>query len=169
MTRLELYILMNEIVRLVNPGINTMIADDNHGSPDGLYCSIKPFQGTVQRGQANQTITTDSVTIKPQLISEVSFNFYRDGANRAASNLFQANKRPDVQLLLRGSSVGWNRSTPIRDLTGKLSDTTMEERAQISVFITHEDSHTVEFNTITTVSYEVEDSKGDTLDTGVIN
>ena len=169
MTRNELYLIMNDIVRVATGVTSTMLADDNHGSPDGTYCSIEPFNSSLQRGQANVTTTTDLTTIKPQMITEVSFNFYRTGANELAALLYQSNKRPDVQSIMSAARIGWNRSSGVRNLTGRLGDGTQEERAQISVFVMFENTVDVIHNTITTVPFEIGDSDGDTLTVGVIN
>jgi len=169
MTRDELYDVMNTIVRVSTGVTATMIADDNHGSPSGTYCSIEPFNSTSQRGQANVKTATDLTTVKPQMIAEVSFNFYRTNAIQLANLLYQANKRPDVQSLMSVARIGWNRSSGVRNLTGRLADGNQEERAQISVFVMFEDSIEVTHNTITTVPFEIQDSNTDILTNGVVN
>lgn len=174
MTRLELYMVLYPIVKLATGVPMTIIANDNHGAPDGSYCSIEPFSGIGERGQANQSHTANgaldvNVVIKPQLTVTVSLNFYRDDAKLYASRLKQCNKRPDVQALLRAAGIGWNNTSDVRDLTS-LQSGLYEQRAQISVTLWYEESFdTITINAINEVPLEVQDSNGDILINSVVN
>lgn len=164
MTRLELYAVMNEIVRLATGIPMAILANDNHGSPTGSYCSIEPFAQLDERGQANQDFIangTDDVdhVIKRQILAEVSFNFYRDDAKRFAMLLKQASKRPDVHLILHNAKVGWMGTSNVRDLTA-LQSGKYEQRSQISVTVSFEEITTITTNAINTVPLQMQLENG---------
>ena len=85
-----------------------------------------------------------------------AFNRFARCANDYAHQLFQANKRPDIQELLFINKVGWNGTNPLNNLTALQSED-WETRAQIVVRLTYEQSQLVTTNAIYQVPLEVEE------------
>lgn len=177
MTDDELYALVHDIVATVTglDGNHIIPADDNEQSPSGAYASIKIGSSRGQRGQANIVLSeTDLVSspigdvrdinhdIRPQITVDVSINFYRGTALENATNLFQANKRPDISALLYTANVGWRNSTAINDLTS-LQSKEREERSQMTITLMYENSQVVTTNAIYTIPIGVENENGDTI------
>ena len=54
-----------------------------------------------------------------------------------ASKLLQANKRPDISVILFQNDLGWNGAEPINDLTA-IQSNRQEQRAQITIRLMYE-------------------------------
>jgi hypothetical protein len=101
--------------------------------------------------------------ISSQIIADVTINFYRGDANDYAAQLFQANKRPDIQELLFRAKVGWNGASPINNLTALQSEN-WETRAQIVIRLTYEQLQTVTTNAIYQIPVQIEEfDSGDVI------
>lgn len=176
MDDLDLYKLMRQIVLIATGCPVAIQANPNKSSPDGEYCAIETKGTKRQRGQAIiREANTDAVTspigdvydishdIRSQVIADVTINFYRGNANYYASQLFQANKRPDIQEMLFRAKVGWNGATPINNLTALQSEN-WETRAQIVIRLTYEQSSAVVTNAIYQAPIAINDfDSGETI------
>jgi len=169
MDNLALYTLVRQIV-LTCTGVTTVIqANPNAPSPSGEYCTVFAKGPKRHRGQAiirktNTAPVTSPIgnvkevqhDIRAQVIADVSVNFYRGNANDYAEQLFQSNKRPDIQELLFLNNAGWNGTNAINDLTA-LQSNSWESRAQITIRITYEQTTLVTTNAIYQLPVKVED------------
>lgn len=177
MTDDNLYTLVHEIITTVTglAGDHVIPADDNEQSPDNTYASIKIGASRGQRGQANITKTDTALVsspigdvrdiqhdIKAQVTVDVSINFYRGSAIENATKLFQANKRPDISVILYTASVGWKNVSAVNDLTA-LQSKEREQRSQITLTLMYENTSSVTTNAIYQVSVAVENENGATI------
>lgn len=175
MDNLELYKLMREIVLLATNCPVAIDANPNDTAPSGEYCAIETKGAKRQRGQAiiresNTELVTSPIGdvydidhgISSQVIADVTINFYRGDANAYAEQLFQANKRPDIQEKLFRAKVGWNGTTPINNLTALQSEN-WETRAQIVVRLAYEQLSTVTTNAIYQVPISINDFDSDKI------
>lgn len=175
MNKLDLFNLIREIVLGVTGVPVAILANQNQQAPQGEYCAIQIDSSRRQRGQAN-VINKDvgpvsspignvfnvGFEIRSQIVAEVTLNFYRGDANLYASQIFQANKLPSIQLLLWNAKVGWQGSGPVNDLTA-LQASQQEPRAQIKIRLLYEQVIEETVNSIYGVLTEVEDEDGNTL------
>lgn len=168
MTRLEIFKVLQPIVKLVTGVPTVILADqvDNSGvglpSPVGEYATIEPKQSISERGQANvyrsTSLTPRSIDVEPraQVIVEASVNVFRgvDALSRV-ERLLQCNKRPDVSAALRAAKLGWQRTSAPNNLT-RLQSGNPEQRAQIYIYLMYETRQTVAMNNIESASWQVE-------------
>lgn len=175
MTREELFDILRPIIITVTGVPECILADPNAPSPNGEYASVEPSQSIRQRGQAN-IIRTDTapvsspiglvnnlnVDVRAQIIANCSINFYRGDARGRASRLFQANKRPDISVILFQNNLGWNGTEAINDLTA-LQSNRQEQRAQITIRLMYETTDPVVINAIYSAQIIVENENGDEL------
>lgn len=171
MDRTELFRHLSGIVRLATGVPVCALADDNNPAPSGSYASIEPYSSIVSRGQANQnTVGVDgglnvSTTIERQMLVTASINFYRDNAKLYAAKLNEGNKNPNVHALLRAAGIGWSRTSAVNNLNA-LQSGKIEQRAQVSLMFWMEISDDpVVYNAINQVELEVQNSKGEVLQT----
>ena len=180
MTNSDIYELVFDIVNTVTGLTEIYPANDNTKKPDVTYAAINVNTAKRQKGQANvNTSNTAPVSspignvndvnydIRPQVIHDVIINFYRTGANELAASLFQANKRPDIQVMLWDKSVGWQGCGPVNDLTGLQSEK-YEERAQVTIRLMYELTPNLDWNAIYQVPIEVQESDGGVIFSGTI-
>jgi hypothetical protein len=169
MTELELFALVREIVLLVTGVPTVILADQNAPAPSGPYAAIRPKQSIAERGQANivRTVAAGGLTlsesIKAQVVTEVSINFYRTGAHDYAEKMKQADKRSDVFAILYKAGVGWRNSAAINNLTSIQADN-WEQRSQISIFLMYEVDQSVTVNTVGSVVIAVENEDADLIE-----
>lgn len=175
MTREQLFDILRPIIMTVTGVPECILADPNAPSPQGEYASVEPLLSIRQRGQAN-IIRTDTapvtspigpvnnsnVDVRAQVIANCSINFYRGDARYRASRLLQANKRPDISVILFQNKIGWNGAEPINDLTA-LQSNQREQRAQITIRLMYEIIDPVIINAIYSAQLIVENEKGDEL------
>ena len=143
MTNEELFAKLRPIVMLAT-GVPECILADQAGpgsmpAPKGAYATITPRQSVSERGQANiiaRNIPGEQVEVdvRAQIMCSCSVNFYRGQALMYAERLKQANKRPDISMMLFKSGIGWNSTDAINNLTG-LYQAAMEERAQLTLYL----------------------------------
>ncbi len=171
MNRLEIFEAIRPIVLSVTGVPEAILADPNAQSPSGEYVSIEAKQSITQRGQANQyrknsaTPRSIDVDVRAQVIVECSLNFYRGNARDRAEQLLQCNKRPDVSAALYRAGLGWNRENAINNLTS-IQSNNYEQRAQVSIFLMYETTDPVTINAIESVEWELQNEKGEVLETG---
>lgn len=167
MTRTQLFqILRPTIERVTGLTGAVILADPNAPAPTGPYAAVEPFQRINERGQANiyqrnSTLTARSVDVevRPQLLVDVSVNFYRGDAMCNASRLKQCNKRPDVSADLFAAKVGWFGTDAVNDLSTLVSGN-VERRAQITLRVGFEQTDEVTVNNIESVGVEVQYEDG---------
>jgi hypothetical protein len=173
MIRDQIFDVMRPIILSVTGVPECILANSNAPSPSGEYCSVEPFLGIEERGQANvlmkTSLTPESVDtdVQAQLITECSLNFYRGDSRSRAQRMKQANKIPSVSAALFNANLGWNRTGPINDLTA-LQSADWESRAQISIYLMFTTTLPETVNSIETVEYELQNSEGDILETGEV-
>jgi hypothetical protein len=176
MLNLDIYKVLREIILTVTGCPVVIRSNPNAPSPDGEYCAVSVSQPVTQRGQAIvRTKNTAPVTspigdvvdvefdVRSQLIMSASCNFYRGEAHQYARQLFQANKRPDIQALLFTNKIGWNGCEPVNNLNALQSED-WENRAQVTVRLMFEDSSVIDNNAIYSASATVENEDGDILE-----
>ena len=171
MTNSELFAKLRPIVLLAT-GVPECILADQYGpgqvpAPQGAYATITPRQSVSERGQANIHETNSpgekvNVEVRAQIMATCSVNFYRGEALMFAERLKQANKRPDVSVMLYKSGIGWNGTDAVNNLTS-LQSANFEQRAQITIRIMYETSLTADINNILSASVIVENEKADVL------
>jgi len=171
MDRIELFRHLSGIVKLATGVPICTPADDNNPAPSGSYASIEPYSNVASRGQANISTTgvdggmNVSTIVKRQLLVTASINFYRDNAKLYAAKLIDGNKNPNVSKLLRDAGIGWSRTSAVNDLDA-LQSAKIEQRSQISLMFWMElVDDPVVYNAINQVELEVQNSKGDVLQT----
>lgn len=143
--------------------------------PSGLYATVRVLNMTpigaphkqmidgkpvVVEGVENATDLIDITTSQGVLM--VSLNFYRHGANQAASMIKHADYREIVKKFLFLNNLGWQKTSEIRDLTQE-QNADYEERAQIDLFLYAQDEVRDDIERIYSVSIEV--TNADTKDT----
>lgn len=179
MTSDELYSLVQRIVAAVTglPANKVIKADQNAPAPAGEYATVDTKRGTSMRGQAiiRRRDSAPVVSpignvrdvehdIRPQMVTQVSVNFYRGNAHDHAADLLEANKRPDISEMLFLAGAGWQQAGPINDLTA-LQSAQHEPRAQVTIYLMHERVTVATTNAIYGTSITVENEAGDELQT----
>ena len=173
MTNEELFAKLRPIVMLAT-GVPECILADQAGpgsmpAPKGPYATITPRQSVSERGQAN-IITRDvpgeqvEVDIRAQIMCSCSVNFYRGEALMFAERLKQANKRPDISMMLFKSKIGWNSTDAINNLTS-LQSANFEQRAQITIRLMYETSSLPAVNNILSATVALENEKAQVIQT----
>jgi hypothetical protein len=173
MTNEELFKKLRPIVMLAT-GVPECILADQAGpgsmpAPKGAYATITPRQYVGERGQANVTsrdVPGDQVEfdVRAQIMCSASINFYRGEALMYAERLKQANKRPDISIMLFKSKIGWNSADGVNNLTS-LQSGNFEQRAQITIRLMYEAISLSEINNILSVSVSLENEKAQVLQT----
>ncbi|MNC14510.1 hypothetical protein D3C75_622890 [compost metagenome] len=173
MTNEELFKKLRPIVMLAT-GVPECVLADQTGpgsmlAPNGAYATITPRQYVVERGQANVTsrdIPGDKVEfdVRAQIMCSASINFYRGEALIHAERLKQANKRPDISMMLFKSKIGWNSTDGVNNLTS-LQSANFEQRAQITVRLMYEAISLSEINNILSASVALENEKAEVIQT----
>lgn len=172
MTNAELFAKLRPIVMRAT-GVPECILAEQPGpgqvpAPSGPYASITPRQSVSERGQANviaSDIPGDLVRydVRAQIMCSVSANFYRGEALLYAERLKQANKRPDISVMLFKAGLGWNGADAVNNLTS-LQSANWEQRSQITLRIMYETSSLPEVNNILSASVIMEDEKARVLE-----
>lgn len=139
------------------------------GSPDGAYATITPRQYVGERGQANVTsrdIAGDLVEfeVRAQIMCSCSVNFYRGEALMYAERLKQANKRPDISIMLFKAKIGWNSADGVNNLTS-LQSANFEQRSQITIRLMYEAVSLSEINNILSATVVLENEKAEVIQT----
>ena len=171
MTNAELFAKLRPIVMLAT-GVPECILADQQGpssmpAPNGPYATITPRQSVGERGQANITsrdIPGELVQydVRAQIMCAVSVNFYRGEALMYAERLKQANKRPDVSMMLFKAKIGWNSTDAVNNLTS-LQSANFEQRSQITLRLMYETISQPEINNILSASVSLENEKAEVL------
>jgi len=173
MTNEELFKKLRPIVMLATGVPECLLADQSGpGSmpaPKGAYATITPRQYVGERGQANVT-TRDApgdqveFDVRAQIMCSASINFYRGEALMYAERLKQANKRPDISIMLFKSKIGWNSADGVNNLTS-LQSANFEQRAQITIRLMYEAISLSEINNILSVEVALENEKARVIET----
>ena len=173
MTNEELFKKLRPIVMLATGVPECLLADQSGpGSmpaPKGAYATITPRQSVAERGQAN-IVTRDvpdeqvQVEVRAQIMCSCSVNFYRGEAMMFAELLKQANKRPDVSIMLFKSKIGWNSTDAVNNLTS-LQSANFEQRAQITIRLMYETTSLPVINNILSASVAFENEKAQVIQT----
>ncbi|MDZ4324161.1 MAG: hypothetical protein U1A73_03935 [Pseudomonas sp.] len=173
MTSEELFKKLRPIVMLATGVPECLLADQagpgSMPAPKGAYATITPRQSVIERGQANITsrdIPGDLVEfdVRAQIMCSASVNFYRGEALMYAERLKQANKRPDISIMLFKSKIGWNSTDAVNNLTS-LQSANFEQRAQITIRLMYEAISISEINNILSVEVALENEKAQVLQT----
>jgi hypothetical protein len=115
MTNEELFKKLRPIVMLATGVPECLLADQagpgSMSAPKGAYATITPRQSVSERGQANivsRNVPGElvEVDVRAQIMCSASVNFYRGEALMYAERLKQANKRPDVSMMLFKAKIG---------------------------------------------------------------
>lgn len=173
MTNEELFAKLRPIVMLAT-GVPECILADQSGpgsmpAPKGAYATITPRQYVGERGQANvksRDIPGDKVEVdvRAQIMCSASINFYRGEALMYAERLKQANKRPDVSMMLLRAKIGWNSTDAVNNLTS-LQSANFEQRAQITIRLMYETSSLPAINNILSVEVALQNEKARVIET----
>lgn len=173
MTNQELFAKLRPIVMLAT-GVPECILADQVGpgsmpAPKGAYATITPRQSISERGQANivsRDIPGDQVEVdvRAQIMCSASINFYRGEALMYAERLKQANKRPDVSMMLFRAKIGWNSTDAVNNLTA-LQSANFEQRAQITIRLMYETSSLPAINNILSVEVALQNEKARVIET----
>lgn len=173
MTNEEIFKKLRPIVML-STGVPECILADQAGpssmpAPKGAYATITPRQYVSERGQANvkaRDIPGNLVEteVRAQIMCSASINFYRGEALMYAEMLKQANKRPDISMMLFKSKIGWNSADGVNNLTS-LQSANFEQRAQITIRLMYEAVSLSEINNILSVEVALQNEKAQVLDT----
>lgn len=173
MTNEELFAKLRPIVMLATGVPECMLADQagpgSMPAPKGAYATITPRQFIGQRGQAN-IVSRDiagnqvEVDVRAQIMCSCSVNFYRGEAIMYAERLMQANKRPDISMMLFKSKIGWNSTDAVNNLTS-LQSANFEQRAQITIRLMYETSSLPAINNILSASVAFENEKAQVIQT----
>lgn len=173
MTNQELFAKLRPIVMLATGVPECLLADQigpgSMPAPQGAYATITPRQSVSERGQAN-IVSRDipgnqvEVDVRAQIVCSASVNFYRGEALMYAERLKQANKRPDVSMMLFRSKIGWNSSDAVNNLTS-LQSANFEQRAQITIRLMYEASSLPAVNNILSASVAFENEKAEVIQT----
>lgn len=138
-------------------------------APEGEYAAITPRQSVGKRGQANihaRDIPGDlvEVDVRAQIMCAASVNFYRGEALMYAERLFEANKRPDISMMLFREKIGWNSTDAVNNLTS-LQSANFEQRSQITLRLMYETSSLPVINNILSVEVALENEKARVIET----
>ncbi|NWC11878.1 hypothetical protein HX776_24130 [Pseudomonas agarici] len=173
MTNQEFFAKLRPIVMLATGVPECILADqagpDSMPAPKGAYATITPRQYIGERGQANVTtrdILGDLVEteVRAQIMCSASINFYRGEALMYAERLKQANKRPDISIMLFKAKIGWNSADGVNNLTS-LQSANFEQRSQITLRLMYEAISISEINNILSVEVALENEKAQVLQT----
>lgn len=173
MTRQELFEKIRPIIMLATGVPECILADQRAfaggpvTSPKGPYATVEPRQSVGERGQANITTTNKpgdlvEYDVRAQIMCSVSVNFFRGEALMYAERLKQANKRPDISMMLFRSGIGWNGTEAANNLSG-LQSANIEQRAQITLRLMYEAKSLAEVNNILSVTVITENEDADVL------
>ncbi|MGF6394287.1 phage neck terminator protein [Pseudomonas plecoglossicida] len=173
MTNEELFAILRPIVLLAT-GVPECILADQAGpgsmpAPKGPYATITTRQAVSERGHANivsRDVPGDQVEVdvRAQIMCAASVNFYRGQALMFAERLKQANKRPDVSVMLFKAKIGWNGADGVNNLTS-LQSANFEQRAQITLRLMYETSSVVVVNNILSTSLIFENERAEVIQT----
>jgi len=173
MTNEELFKKLRPIVMLATGVPECLLADQagpgSMPAPTGAYATITPRQSISERGQAN-IVSRDipgnqvEVDVRAQIMCSCSVDFYRGEAIMYAERLKQANKRPDISMMLFKSKIGWNSTDAVNNLTS-LQSANFEQRAQITIRLMYETSSLPVVNNILSVEVALQNEKARVLDT----
>lgn len=177
MTNEELFAKLRPIVMLAT-GVPECILADQAGpgsmpAPNGAYATITPRQSVSERGQAN-IITRDvpgdqvEVDVRAQIMCAASVNFYRGEALMYAERLKQANKRPDVSVMLFKAKIGWNGADAVNNLTS-LQSANFEQRSQITLRLMYEASSLPVVNNILSATVALENESAEVIETFTVS
>lgn len=138
-------------------------------APKGEYATITPRQSVSERGQANihaRDVPGDlvEVDVRAQIMCSVSVNFYRGEALLYAERLKQANKRPDISMMLFREKIGWNSTDAVNNLTS-LQSANFEQRSQITLRLMYETSSLPVINNILSASVSLENERAEVIQT----
>lgn len=173
MTNEELFKKLRPIVMLATGVPECLLADQigpgSMPAPKGAYATITPRQYVGERGQANVTsrdVPGDQVEfdVRAQIMCSASINFYRGEALMYAERLKQANKRPDISIMLFKAKIGWNSTDGVNNLTS-LQSANFEQRSQITLRLMYEAISISEINNILSVEVALENEKAQVLQT----
>lgn len=173
MTNEELFKKLRPIVVLATGVPECLLADQagpgSMSAPKGAYATFTPRQSVSERGQANivsRNVPGElvEVDVRAQIMCSASVNFYRGEALMYAERLKQANKRPDVSMMLFKAKIGWNSTDAINNLTS-LQSANFEQRAQITIRLMYETSSLPVVNNILSVEVALQNEKARVLDT----
>lgn len=173
MTNEELFKKLRPIVMLATGVPECLLADQtgpgSMPAPKGAYATITPRQYIGERGQANVTtrdIPGDLVEteVRAQIMCSASINFYRGEALMYAERLKQANKRPDISIMLFKAKIGWSSTDGVNNLTS-LQSANFEQRSQITLRLMYEAISISEINNILSVEVALENEKAQVLQT----
>ncbi|WP_106804538.1 hypothetical protein [Pseudomonas sp. S5D5] len=173
MTNQELFAKLRPIVMLATGVPECLLADQigpgSMPAPQGAYATITPRQSVNERGQANIVSRNKpgelvEVDVRAQIMCSASVNFYRGEALMYAERLKQANKRPDVSMMLFKAKIGWNSTDAINNLTS-LQSANFEQRAQITIRLMYETSSLPVVNNILSVEVALQNEKARVLNT----
>lgn len=173
MTNEELFKKLRPVVMLAT-GVPECILADQAGpgsmpAPKGAYATITPRQSVSERGQAN-IVSRDvpgeqvQVEVRAQIMCSCSVNFYRGEAMMFAELLKQANKRPDISMMLFKSKIGWNSTDGVNNLTS-LQSANFEQRAQITIRLMYETTSLPVINNILSASVAFENERAEVIQT----
>ncbi len=173
MTNQELFAKLRPIVMLATGVPECLLADQigpgSMPAPQGAYATITPRQSPTRRGQAN-IVSRDipgnqvEVDVRAQIMCSCSVNFYRGEAMMFAERLIEANKRPDISMMLFKAKIGWNSTDAVNNLTS-LQSANFEQRAQITIRLMYETSSLPVVNNILSVEVALQNEKARVLDT----
>lgn len=172
MTRREIYDILNPMIKLIT-GIPTTIfidnqSHDNARAPRGEYASVNPKLTMNTLGQASArnkiSLTPGKIdqTVGVNIEARCSINFFRGAALEYAEKLSYGNKLNYVSEHMFKNNVRWRRVGPVNNLTA-LQERSLEQRAQIDIFIAYEITNLEEINFIEIIPIEVENEDGDIL------
>ena len=173
MTNQELFAKLRPIVMLATGVPECLLADQigpgSMPAPQGAYATITPRQSVSERGQANivsRNVPGEQVEVdvRAQIMCSASVNFYRGEALMYAERLKQANKRPDVSMMLFRAKIGWNSTDAVNNLTS-LQSANFEQRAQITIRLMYETSSLPVINNILSATVALENEKAQVIQT----
>ena len=173
MTNQELFAKLRPIVMLATGVPECLLADQigpgSMPAPQGAYATITPRQSVSERGQANiisRNVPGElvEVDVRAQIMCSASVNFYRGEALMYAERLKQANKRPDVSMMLFKAKIGWNSTDAVNNLTS-LQSANFEQRAQITIRLMYETSSLPVINNILSATVALENEKAQVIQT----
>lgn len=173
MTNQELFAKLRPIVMLATGVPECLLADQigpgSMPAPQGAYATITPRQSVSERGQANivsRNVPGElvEVDVRAQIMCSASVNFYRGEALMYAERLKQANKRPDVSMMLFKAKIGWNSTDAVNNLTS-LQSANFEQRAQITIRLMYEASSLPVVNNILSATVALENEKAQVIQT----
>jgi hypothetical protein len=173
MTNQELFAKLRPIVMLATGVPECLLADQigpgSMPAPQGAYATITPRQSVSERGQANIVSRNRpgelvEVDVRAQIMCSASVNFYRGEALMYAERLKQANKRPDVSMMLFKAKIGWNSTDAVNNLTS-LQSANFEQRAQITIRLMYETSSLPVINNILSATVALENEKAQVIQT----